>query len=63
MLTRSGHVSTVSGMAAAWLFDISHVTHCPKYQHLKEGKDLVNSDADLVQHFREVIKLRDIDRD
>ena len=45
------------------IYDISHVTHCPKYQHLKEGKDLVNSDADLVQHFREVIKLRDIDSD
>ena len=36
----------------------AHITICPAYSHLREGKSL-GSDKDLVQYFREVLSLRE----
>ena len=36
----------------------THILHCPSYQDLREGKDL-NSDRDVANYFKEVLKLRD----
>ena len=39
---------------------IEHVAYsCPKYEHLKHNRDIVNNDVDLVEFFQEVLKLRD----
>ena len=39
---------------------ISHIAYnCPQYEHLKRGKNIESSDADLCQFFTEVIQLRD----
>ena len=35
-----------------------HILYCPSYKHLRDGKSLYN-DQDLVNYFREVLKLRD----
>ena len=34
-----------------------HVISCQAYEHVREGKDL-DSDTDLVQFFKEVLKIR-----
>ena len=35
----------------------SHILYCPAYQYLREGKSL-KSDQDIVDYFREVVKIR-----
>ena len=35
----------------------SHILYCPAYHQLREGKSL-NSDQDIVDYFREVVKMR-----
>ena len=43
-----------------WTHSISHIAYnCPQYEHLKGGKNIENSEADLCQFFTEVIQLRD----
>ena len=37
---------------------MAHVTYCPSYQHLREGKNL-QDDKDLVAYFQAVLQLRD----
>ena len=36
----------------------AHITWCPSYQHLREGKDL-QDDRDLVQYLQADLQLRD----
>ena len=38
---------------------LSHILRCPEYEHLRESKDLVSSDEDIVKYFQNVIKMRD----
>ena len=35
----------------------SHILYCPLYQDLREGKD-INSDVDIADYFKEVIRIR-----
>ena len=36
----------------------THIIHCPAYKDLREGKDL-NSDVDVANYFKEVLRIRE----